>query len=106
MTYSSDKLPTHYGFIVSSRADRIEEEYQKLLQTGVIPPKPDTSPEKPGDALTAATSKVIGQLDGRGAWVEAGRLRTYKKQPVESVIRSQTFIDNVRILCRYLEASR
>jgi hypothetical protein len=106
LTYSSDKLPTHYGFIVSSRADRLEQEYQKLLQSGSAPPKPGNSPEKPNDALTAAARKVIGQLDGRGAWVEAGKLRTYKRQPEGGVIRSQTFIDNVRVLCRYLEASR
>ena len=105
MTYSSDKLPTHYGFIVSSRVDQIEGEYQKLLQVPATPQKPPKGPEKPDEALAAATQKVIGELDARGAWVETGKLRTYKKQPVEAVIRSQTFIDNVRLLCRYLEAS-
>lgn len=109
MTYSSDKLPTHYGFIVSSRVKKIEAEYDKLLKS---PPEKEISktaakrPSKVSDETVAIVRKVIGNLDARGSWVEQGKLRTYKKHPEGDVIRSQTFIDNVRVLCRYLEATR
>ena len=110
MTYSSDKLPTHYGFIVSSRVHRIEAEYEKLLQAPV-PEKgiSKTSSKRPGKVSGESVDrvrKVIGGLDSRGAWMEQGKLRTYKKHPEGDVIRSQTFIDNVRLLCRYLDATK
>ena len=106
MTYSSDKLPTHYGFIVSSRTDKIEKEYQKVLQ-GSFPAKEKSTSVvnrsgKVSDATAAQVRKVIGLLDGRGAWVEQGKLRTYPKHPEGDVIRSQTFINNVRVLSGYL----
>ena len=110
MTYSNDKLPTHYGFIVSSRAKRIEAEYEKLLKAPTpekgISKSGSKRPGKVSDETAATVRKVISQLDSRGAWVEQGRLRTYKKHPEGDVIRSQTFIDNVRVLCRYLEATK
>lgn len=103
MTYSSDKLPTHYGFIVSSRAERLEKEYQKVLK-GTFPEKAAArEPVGKVNAEVAATvRKIIDQLDSRGAWVEKGKLRTYPKQPVEEVIRSQTFSSNLRVLADYL----
>lgn len=110
MTYSDDKLPTHYGFIVGSRVERIEAEYQKLLKAPPLEKEINkTATKRPGkasDETAAHVRKVIGQLDKRGAWMEQGKLRTYKKHPEGDVIRSQTFIDNVRVLCRYLERTR
>ncbi len=110
MTYSSDKLPTHYGFIVSSRAAKLERDYQTVL-SGSFPEKRDGNsvakrPGKVSEGTAAQVRKVVGLLDGRGAWVEQGKLRTYKKHPEGDIIRSQTFIDNVRLLSRYLEATR
>ncbi|MGI8980999.1 MAG: pectate lyase [Pirellulaceae bacterium] len=110
MTYSNDKLPTHYGFIVSSRAARLEKEYQKV-SSGSFPEndvgkKVANRPGKVSNETAAAVRKIIGLLDGRGAWVEQGKLRTYKKHPEGDVIRSQTFIDNISVLSRYLEGTK
>ncbi|MFN0020767.1 MAG: pectate lyase [Pirellulaceae bacterium] len=108
LTYSSDDLPTHYGFIVSSRANRIEKEYQKVLR-GSYPKKDNgqIGAERSGkvsDETAARVRKVMGLLDGRGAWVERGKLRTYAKHPEGDIIRSQTFINNVRLLSGYLNS--
>jgi hypothetical protein len=106
MTYSSENLPTHYGFIVGSRAERIEREYQKVLQ-GTFPEKPAAKElpklsAKVGDEPAGKIRRAIDSLDSRGAWVEKGNLRTYPKQPVAEVIRSQTFISNVKLLSDYV----
>ncbi len=49
---------------------------------------------------------VIDGLDGRGAWVEKGRLRFHKVEPEPGVINCRTFADNVKTLARFLAAGR
>ena len=34
LTYSDDDMPTHYGFIVSSKLDAIESRYRQLKENG------------------------------------------------------------------------
>ena len=46
---------------------------------------------------------VIEGLDRRGAWVESGRLKYHgDDDPTERVIRSVTFMKNIRLLAAWL----
>ena len=64
-------MPTHYGFIVGSRLDSIEREYEKLLKTG--PAKRNPPPKQPvyrmSAGLAARAKSVVEAMDSRGAWV-------------------------------------
>ena len=101
LTYSSNDVPTHYSFIVSSRLDAIEKQYRDLLKTER---RTKTGSRTP--ALTAQVRRVIDSMDPRGAWVTQGPLRAHKVEPESGVIESQTFVSNVRTLCRFLAAGR
>ena len=106
LTYYDDRLPTHYGFQLGSKLDRIEADYRKLAEN---PPTKPASPHKRGRpnrsaALTAEARRVIDALDERGAWVETGRLKEQNQESKAGVIHSQTFVANLRTLSRYLAA--
>ncbi|RUL84313.1 pectate lyase [Tautonia sociabilis] len=97
LTDSSDDMPTHYGFIVSSRLDRIAAEYEAIRARG----RP-AAPEAPGpprlsSGLAERAREAIAALDGRGAWVE-------EADNGSPIINSATFIRNVRVLADYLAA--
>ncbi|WP_169974200.1 pectate lyase [Tautonia rosea] len=100
LTYSSDDMPTHYGFIVPSRLDRIASEYDRLREQ---PAPRRSSPESISPKLTPTLSRsaraVIDALDDRGAWLDL----TEKGTPI---IQSATFSENIRVLSRYLAASK
>ena len=105
LTYSPDDMPTHYGFIVSSRLDQIDKELDKVRQ---LPAdqlwQPKTiSPTRRSDSLNQRVLAIIEGLDSRGAWVEPGRLRYHgDDDPTEQVIRSTTFIKNLDLLATWL----
>ena len=49
---------------------------------------------------------VIDALDDRGAWVEDGRLRYHgEDDDTRRVISSQSFVDNLKTLARFIAAS-
>jgi hypothetical protein len=107
LTYASDDLPTHYAFIVSSKLDQIEAEWKRALET----PKDELWKPKQvrtlrrSESLDRQVMRVIDSLDTRGAWVEPGRLRYHgDNDPTREVIRSETFIDNLRLLAGWLGA--
>jgi hypothetical protein len=106
LTYSSDDLPDHYAFIGNSRLDSIEAEYNRLLRTD----PQDLSGQgrkrtvRETGTLAKRVGRIIDGLDGRGAWVEKGRLKHHKIEPESGIIRCQTFVSNVRALCRFLNA--
>jgi hypothetical protein len=108
LTYSSDDMPTHYGFIVSSKLDQIERELTKVRQT----PKDRLwqSNKRPAAVkrsrkLDERVENMIADLDSRGAWVEPGQMRYHgDDDPVRQVIRSQTFIENLNELADWLSA--
>lgn len=88
LVYTDDDLPTHYGFKVPSKLEKIERDYQKLLKEG--PPKPRPArPETVGPEEARAAAKA---LDERGCWIKDGW------------IESDTFIENAGALCRFLES--
>ncbi len=106
LTYSPDDLPTHYAFMVSSKLDKIEAALQKvraLPKDQLRQPKP-TRTSRPSES---AVVSVIEGLDRRGAWVEPGRLRYHgDDDPTERVIRSVTFMKNIRLLAAWLGNDR
>jgi len=110
LVYTADDLPTHYGFITSSRVDSLQAEYERLAATdpGKLKPARRDQTPKLTPELAAAAKEAIDGLDSRGAWVEAGRLRAgdQKAAEVSGVISTQTFNRNVETLSRYLQAAR
>ncbi len=107
LTYSSDDMPTHYSFIVSSKLDQIEAELNKVRST---PRDQLWKPKQPPIAkrskkLDQRAERIVQSLDSRGAWVEPGELRYHgDDDPTREVIRSQTFADNLSDLAQWLSA--
>ncbi len=108
LTYDGSDVPTHYGFVVDSRLDRIEARYRELLTTDPGKLRTEKSPRASSltPALIAQTRKVIDGMDERGAWVERGSLRAHKVEPASGVIDSRTFVNNIGTLCRFLSAHK
>lgn len=107
LVYSDENLPTHYGFKVSSKLDRLAETAQKLKETG--PSRAslirDARPPKYSSPLEKQAERVIQQLDERGAWVEAGRMKKRDElPPVDRIISAKTYSKNLLVLAEYLAA--
>jgi len=108
LTYADDDLPTHYAFKIGSGLDGIEREYERLLaaEPADLPRASSSKPEKPrkpSPALTARVEQVLAALDGRGRWVEEGRLKYHgADDPTRRIIDCRTFCRNVEILSNYL----
>jgi hypothetical protein len=97
LTYDDSEVPQHYAFKVPDDTAEIQREYEKL--------KADRKPTapRPNRNLEAQIKKIIAAQDGRGRWVESGRLRHFgPNDPENKVIRSATFVRNVELLSRYL----
>ena len=107
LVYTSNDLPTHYGFIVDSKLDSIENEFKKLRQTpqDKLWPANSARPVKRSASFDKEVQKVIDALDDRGAWVESGELSYHEQEDkTQKVIRSKTFNKNVRTLAMWLGA--
>ncbi len=108
LTYSPDDMPTHYGFIVSSKLDAIEAELSRIRETPLDKlwsPRPIRPPNQ-SKSLGTEVQRLIDQLDSRGAWVESGRLRYHgDDDPTRQVIRSDTFAKNLRLLAGWVAIS-
>jgi len=111
LTYESDDLPTHYGFIVGSSLPSIRKEYERLLKQGPDQPRSTTTSvdrvERLTDSLQREAAEIIMSQDERGAWVTREPLR-YQGSPdtVQQTISTSTFIHHVDVLSRYLAATR
>ena len=108
LTYSSDDMPTHYGFITSSGLDKIEAEFEalKAMDPAELKRSLKKSPAGPvTEFLRKEVRAAIDRMDERGAWVEDDRLRYHgDDDPTTRIIDCRTFIKNVRLLCAYLNA--
>jgi hypothetical protein len=104
LTYDSRDAPTHYGFVFDSELDALEAEYRSVQQavSGRGPKRATGDSVRPQDRDVQA---ILRALDDRGAWVDAGNMKGFGKASREGVIQSETFVRNVSILCRSLEAS-
>ena len=110
LVYTDDDLPTHYAFTVPSNLRKLRSDYEKLLKTEPARLKPVAPSEKAemSPELATASQRAIDSLDGRGAWVEEGRLRA-SGQPSDGptrIISTQTFIRNLETLSRFVAASK
>ncbi|MEW4487355.1 pectate lyase [Thalassoglobus sp. JC818] len=127
LVYTDDDLPTHYGFKVSSKLDRIESRAERLSRQTPQSRNLVASPRavELTDKLIAEVQKVVDAQDNRGAWVEDGAMRNADKftstgVPVEDkdgspsksfvakratrVISTKTFMKNLNTLVDYLAA--
>ncbi|NPV47139.1 MAG: polysaccharide lyase [Armatimonadetes bacterium] len=103
LTYEANDLPTHYSFILQPSLDRVEAEYQAVAAARPDQLWPLPAPPAPSAAEVA---RVIAALDERGAWVEPGpTMDAHDLKPPSGVIQSQTFVENVSLLCRYLRSA-
>ncbi len=101
-TYESNNIADGYGYIVGSNVAALEKKYQDVL-AGKSPAKQSGAPS------AAAVQKVIDSLDDRGAWLDKGTIRDAegkKVDPPGGLIKSETFISNLDVLSRYLQAQR
>lgn len=118
LTYQDDRLPSHYGWKIASRVSRLLDEYRKLRNnepssgTGMEPGsvKQRSTPKKLSPSIEREVRSVLAALDDQHRWLLTvedeklvGQLRLAKG---EQLISSQLFIDNMRVLAEYLEASR
>jgi len=105
ITYDLAEMPTHYQFVVNSRLDAIAIRYRMLARSG-----PDARPPAAThEELAEGARHVIESMDRRGAWTEPGWVRDpegRKVEPLEGIIRCETFIANLRTLCQFLGNAR
>ncbi|MHC4398402.1 MAG: polysaccharide lyase [Planctomycetota bacterium] len=103
-----ERLPTHYAFVVDSRLDAIQTEYERLVAAD---PSQLNKEKKPRltDELAARARAILDCQDDRGAWTEPGWVRNQegrKVVPPSGIIESATFVENMKTLSRYVRASR
>jgi len=108
LTYSSDDMPTHYGFITSSWVDGAQGAYDEVKNADPAALKPSRSKETPvmSPGLADRARAAVDALDERGAWVEDGPLKYQGEGDTTSrVIDCRTFVRNVTTLGTFIAAS-
>jgi hypothetical protein len=111
LTYSSDDMPTHYGFIVKNELPKLRKDYEKISQLNATKLEAMRNSKRLGSSKEVPSEnevrRIIDSMDSRGAWVESGKLRYHKgKDDVTRVITSETFIANLNTLGRYLAGKK
>ncbi len=100
LTYDDREMPDHYGFVWDSELDEIEKEYQTMVGKRA-------QPIQDRGQLVAKAAEVLRVQRSNGAWPTAGFVRDLKGRKVATdvgVIKSETFIENARMLCEYLQS--
>jgi PelA/Pel-15E family pectate lyase len=109
LTYSDSDMPTHYSFKVSAHLRDIERAYRELLQATPENLKPKLQAGKRpnlSSTLAGRARSVIDSMDGRGAWVEAGKLRYHgDSDDTREIIQMSTFVRNLKVLAQFIGAS-
>lgn len=111
LTYDDSDLPTHYAFKLSCAADQLKATYDKVVAGSKQPTHSVAGmhierwkqPGKHSAKAQKEVDEVIAAMDSRGAWVEKGSLKHFKE--AAQVIRSATFIHNLRVLGEYIQAA-
>ena len=106
LTYDDSDMPTHYGFKVGSKLDRLRADYETALKA---PPGSGQiwttlrSPPKPNAGLNQDARELVEALDSRGAWLETGELKaTGNDDREQKIITTRTFATNLRTLSRFV----
>lgn len=99
LTYDDSQVPTHYGFKISAKLERLQERYNKLKQNG--PPKPFSEPR--GSAREAG--RILEQLSEQGGWLTTadGSTRLVgqpKFRAGDKYLSSAVFSENLTRLAR------
>ncbi|HIG31061.1 MAG TPA: polysaccharide lyase, partial [Verrucomicrobiales bacterium] len=109
LTYSDADMPTHYGFVVSSRLGKIEREYEDALKTPkdqLDPPRKKDDYKMSSDLMKRARA-AIDIMDSRGAWVEMGKLRYHgSDDKTREIIDTRTVVKNILTLAQFISASK
>jgi len=106
LTYKSNDMPTHYGFIVKSSVDSLESRYRSLLKASpqkLASMRFPTRRVRLTPSLTAKAKSAIDLLNANGAWITQGDLRTAKLENVP-VIDTRVFVKNLETLADYVAA--
>lgn len=95
LTYDDADVPTHYAFTVGDWTGSIEKKLANL--------KPSPPAESPRRVSAGRARALVAALDGRGAWVEEGRLKYYSEtDPTRRIISCRTFAKNLVALAAYV----
>ncbi len=109
LTYSDADMPTHYAFVVGSKLESIEREFLKVRSTPkekLDPPRAQPA-YKMNSSLAKKARAAIDSLDGRGAWVEKGKLDYHgSDDDTREIIASRTFAANLRALSQFIAATK
>lgn len=106
LTYDDTDTPTHYGWKMPSRLDRLETTYQRLIDGAPVP-------DNAGNAETLASRvrQIINELDDEGRWLTVhgnqGRiLGNIRFEPTDQYISSGVFNENLETISAYLSATK
>ncbi|TWT98360.1 pectate lyase [Stieleria varia] len=103
LTSDDSNVPDHYGFIVESKLEPLDREYQRLINAG---PEPKSKSLK---TLAKAVAPVLAAQRSDGAWLTPTFVRDgdgKKVTPAEGVVESAVFIKNMRVLADWLAAAK
>ena len=100
LTYDDGDLPTHYGFKISSKVDRLQAEYDELVDK---PWKKPSSQPRWRRASEKEVRDIVKSQDERGAWVSSSGLRYHKSD--EPAIDMSHTVKSLETLATYLKTS-
>jgi PelA/Pel-15E family pectate lyase len=103
VTYSDEDMPTHYGFKVSSKAESLTKEYERVKAQPPEKLAKNLGKPKMSDKLAADAKEIIAALDEQGRWLDTRSMK-YVKAPVKRTIECETFVRNVETLAKFLRA--
>ena len=103
LTYSDERLPSHYAWKIPSQVELLRRQLAILRKAdGVV--VEEARARVPEDRIR----NILGSLDEHHRWLLTVGTERLVGQPQvkrgEQLISTQLFIDNVLLLCRYLEA--
>ena len=109
LVYTDDDLPTHYGFKVGSKLDRLQQRYDRLNKSDWSKPALVERPKisKRSNSIDQRAFEAISSLDKRGAWVEEGLLRNFDADDQSGkVIDTRTYVRNLAAIAEFLASSK
>lgn len=97
LTYDDSDVPSHYGWKIPSRLDKIEKAYKSFGQA---------TASKPKQVDPATVRQVLAELDDQGRWVSTYHGEKLPGQPKfaegQKYLSSEVFVKNMNLLSEYL----